>query len=83
MVSRPTDKDEAGREIKRWTYLGPPGNPGPVRETFSLAIDPRLFESGATYYLEALAGDYRPGGAPAHSRPILLRVKSADDVKAV
>ena len=80
VVSRPTDKDEAGREIKRWTYLGPPGNPGPVRETFSLAIDPRLFESGATYYLEALAGDYRPGGAPAHSRPILLRVKSADDL---
>jgi hypothetical protein len=80
VVARPTEKDDPGRVVKRWSYLGPPGNPGPLRESFSLVIDPALFESGASYYLEALANDYRPGGQPAHSRPILLRLKSGDDL---
>jgi hypothetical protein len=80
VVARPTDKDEPGRVLKRWTYLGPPGNPGPLRESFSLVIDPGLFESGASYYLEALANDFRPGGLPSRSRPILLRLKSGEDL---
>jgi hypothetical protein len=80
VVARPTEKDDPGRVIKRWTYLGPPGNPGPLRESFSWVIDPRLFESGASYYLEALANDFRPGGAPSRSRPILLRLKSEEDL---
>jgi len=79
VVARPTEKDEPGRVIKRWSYLGPPGNPGPVRESFSLAIDPALFQSDASYYLEAQANDFRPGGLPSRSRPILLRLKSGDD----
>ncbi|MGA2175919.1 MAG: hypothetical protein ABSH38_13150 [Verrucomicrobiota bacterium] len=80
VVARPTEKDEPGRVIKRWTYLGPPGNPGPLRESFSWVVDPRLFESGASYYLEALANDFRPGGLPSRSRPIVLRLKSSDDL---
>jgi hypothetical protein len=80
VLARPMDKDDAGIVVKRWTYLGPPGDPGPLRETLSLQIDPRLFESGASYYLEALARDFRPGGAPGRSRPIVLRVKSPDDM---
>ena len=39
-----------------------------------------MFESGATYYLEAQANDFRPGGTPSRSRPIVLRVKSAQDI---
>jgi hypothetical protein len=80
VVMRPADAPEPDRVIKRWTYLGPPGHPGPVRETFALVLDPRLFESGASYYLEALASDFRPGGSPSRSRPILLRLKSAEDL---
>ncbi len=80
VVARPAEKEDAGTVVKKWTYLGPPGNPGPVRETLALTIDPRVFESGATYYLEALANDFRPGGKPSRSRPIVLRVKSADDI---
>jgi hypothetical protein len=79
-VSRPVEKEDAGTVVKRWSYLGPPGNPGPVRETLSLTIDPQTFESGATYYLEAQADDFRPGGTPSRSRPIVLRVKSAQDI---
>ena len=80
VVSRPAEKEEPDRVIKRWTYIGPPGNPGPVRETLSLLLDPRLFESGASYYLEALANDFRPGSQPSRSRPIMLRLKSEDDL---
>jgi hypothetical protein len=80
VVARPTEKEEPDRVLKRWTYLGPPGNPGPVHESFPLVVDPRLFESGSSYYLEALANDFRPGGAPSRSRPILLRLKSGDDL---
>ena len=80
VVSRPVEKEDAGTVVKRWSYVGPPGNPGPVRETLALKIDPRVFESGATYYLEAQANDFRPGGTPSRSRPIVLRVKSAQDI---
>ena len=80
VVSRPVEKEDADTVVKRWRYLGPPGNPGPVRETLALTIDPRVFESGATYYLEAQANDFRPGGTPSRSRPIVLRVKSAQDI---
>ncbi len=80
VAARPTEKEEPGRLLKRWTYLGPPGNPGPLRESLSLLIDPAQFESGASYYLEAFANDFRPDGAPSRSRPIVLRVKSADDL---
>ena len=80
VVARPVEKEMAGASVKRWTYLGPPGNPGPVRETLELTIRPGAFEAGASYYLEALARDYRPGGGPSRSRPIVLRIKSQDDM---
>jgi len=80
VVTKPVEKEEPDRLIKRWTYLGPPGNPGPLRESFPLLIEARLFDSGASYYLEALANDFRPGGQPSRSRPIVLRLKSAEDL---
>jgi hypothetical protein len=80
VVARPADKEDAGTVLKRWTYLGPPGNPGPVRETFSFVIDSRSFDSGASYYLEAMANDFRPDGTPSKSRPIVLRIRSEDEI---
>ena len=80
ILARPMDQAEGGVVLKRWSYMGPPGNPGPVRETFSLPIDPRAFAAGSSYYLEATANDFRPGGTPSRSRPIVLRVKSEQDL---
>jgi len=80
IIARPVDQAEGGTLLKRWSYMGPPGNPGPVRETFSLPIDPRAFSAGTSYYLEAMANDFRPGGTPSRSRPIVLRVKSEQDI---
>ena len=80
VVSRPVEREDAVTVHKRWTYLGPPGNPGPVREDLSLIVDVRSFEAGASCYLEALANDFRPGGVPSRSRPIILRIKSEQDM---
>ncbi len=80
LAARPVEREDAATILKRWSYLGPPGRQGPVRETFSLLIDPRAFEAGTSYYLEATANDFRPGGTPARSRPIVLRVKSDQDM---
>ena len=80
IVSRPVEKEDAVKVVKRWSYMGPPGNPGPIRETLKLTVDPQIFESGGTYYLEAQANDFRPGGQPSRSRPIVLRVRSAQDM---
>jgi len=80
VVARPTDQTEGGVVVKKWSYLGPPGNPGPVREKFNLPIDPRVFTAGTAYYLEASANDFRPGGTPSRSRPVVLRIKSEQDV---
>ncbi len=75
----PADQESSGVLVKRWTYLGPPGNPGPFKETFLLEVDPRSFLAGKTYLLEALASDFRPGATAAKSRPVLLRVQSPED----
>lgn len=79
VIAQSTDDNSDATLVKRWTYV-PPGNPGPERESFSFTIDPAVFTSGSTYYLEALANDFRPDGSPARSRPIVLRVKSAADL---
>jgi len=68
------------RTIKQWSYAGPPGNPGPVRESFTLEFDPRSFSPGETYLLEAASWDFRPGTKPGKSKPIVLRVKGITDL---
>ena len=68
------------RHIKQWIYAGPPGNPGPVRESFPLEVEPRIFTPGETYLLEASSWDFRPGAKPGKSKPIVLRVKGLADL---
>jgi hypothetical protein len=80
LIARPADQEHGAALLRKWTYLGPPGNPGPVKETCLLEVDPQRFVADKTYYLEAVASDFRPGGSPGKSRPILLRVKSSEDL---
>ncbi|MEI7880291.1 MAG: hypothetical protein WCI95_05385 [bacterium] len=68
------------RVIKQWTYSGPPGNTGPVRESFSLEVEPYTFNPGETYLIEASSCDFRPGTKPGRSKPIVLRIKSIGDL---
>ena len=83
VTSRPAEQDvsaQAPTVHKRWSYLGPPGPKGPFKETCTLEINPRDFKSDGAYLVEAWARDFRPEGAPAKSRPIMVRVKSADSM---
>jgi len=80
VAARPADKEDGGAVVKKWNFGAPPGNTGPWKETLTFTIDPQTFDAGGTYFLEALASDFRPGGAPARSRPILLRIKSMTDL---
>ena len=78
---RAADQQTDFKVLKKWTYIGPPGNKGPVKESFTLEIDPKTFQSDINYVIEALAWDFRPNAGPAKSRPIMLRVKSLTDFK--
>jgi len=75
---RTPDSETPQRIVKAWTYIGPPGPKGPVKETCSFVVDPQFFKPDQAYLLEALAADFRPDGKPGKSRPIMLRVKSLD-----
>ena len=81
--------------LKEWRYLGPPGNPGPVKERHALTIAPERFLPGKTYVVEAIARDFAPPAAAAQvqpaaaappvgqltrSQPLLLRVRSVADL---
>ncbi len=76
---RTPDQEAPARVARAWTFIGPPGHRGPVRESCAIEIDPAFFKPETTYLIEALAADFRPGAAPARSRPIMLRVKSLND----
>ncbi len=62
-------------DLSAWEYVGPPGPTGPVSERAVFRVDPRRFTPGQAYLVEAVARDWRPEGAPARSRPVVLRVK--------
>jgi len=79
ITARPAEQERAPVILKTWSYLGPPGNPGPFKEVFSLNVDRQRFEAGTTYLLEALAGDFCPNGQLGKARPIVLRVRSATE----
>ncbi len=85
IVSRDTGEVDQGggtlRGIKQWDYLGPPGKQGPVVETCQAEVDAHAFLPGHVYMLEALCWDFRPGATPSRARPIILRVKSIDEMK--
>ena len=70
----------AARDIKTWSYLGPPGQPGPVKEKLTLELKPAEFAPGTTYLIEAQAWDFNPNGKPGRSRSVVLRVKAANEL---
>jgi len=77
---QPLDESKEPDEIKTWKYEGPPGEKGPVSESLLLSIDPGTFRTGVTYALEAFCKDFCPANAPGHSEPVLLHVRSLEDL---
>jgi hypothetical protein len=85
IVSQDTGEVDQGRGalrgLKQWDYLGPPGKQGTMVEKCQAELEAQTFQPGHAYLLEALCWDFRPGATPARSRPIILRVKSIDEMK--
>lgn len=72
---------DVGTTLGQWRYLGPPG-PGAQAEQLPLTLDGARFPPGGAVVLEALAWDRCPGNPPAHSAPLLVRVRALDDIHA-
>ena len=80
ITARPAEQEQPPVILKTWSYIGPPGNPGPLREIFHLVVDPQRFTAGNSYLLEAVADDFCPNGQLGKSRPIVLRVRSVAEL---
>jgi len=65
--------------IKRWDYTGPPGKTE-LLETLLLSIDSSLFKPGGSYILEAFCEDFSPAGNIGRSKPLILQVKSLEEL---
>ncbi len=76
----PSDDPSTTRELKTWTYDGPPGQTEPVPETYTISLDPSVFTPGSTFLLTAKAADFSPAHQTTTSRPIILRVAGLDEM---
>ncbi|MHC4297870.1 MAG: hypothetical protein ACYS7Y_11255, partial [Planctomycetota bacterium] len=65
--------------IENWDYEGPPGKTE-SRETLLLSIDASLFKPGGSYILEAFCEDFSPAANVGRSKPLMLQVKSLDEM---
>lgn len=84
LTARRADRngDAPVETLKSWSYMGPPGNRGPVRETAVFVADPARFEPGSAYVLQAECRDFSPAGSPGSSGPLLVRIRSLDAAAA-
>ena len=81
VVAQPAKHEDNERLLKSWTYMGPPGRTGQIRETLTLTADHKLFEPGMAYIIRATCHDFSSGGKPGRSRPVMIRVKSWQDLR--
>lgn len=80
ITARESQQDKPAGELKQWTYLGPPGQRGPVKETVAVTLHPLQFAPGNTYIIEAWCADFNPAGKESRSRAVVLRIKSPSDM---
>ncbi len=77
---RPVRAGGQTETVKRWTYEGPPGKSGPAEETLVLPIDASKYKPGENYILEAYCKDYCPEANTGRSQPIILQIKSLEEL---
>lgn len=66
--------------IKSWTYLGPPGPRGPLKESLSFEVDASRFAPGETYLVDAACEDFCPANKPSISKPVILRIRAVEEL---
>ena len=74
-------ENTAQTALGRWSYQGPPGR-RKIQERLKFTVDPKLFECGESYTLEAQARDFSPAGNIGRSAPLVLRVRRPQDATA-
>ena len=65
--------------LETWDYKDPPGKTE-ATETLLLSVDASAFKPGGSYILEAFCEDFSPAGNVGRSKPLLLQVKSLDEM---
>jgi len=66
--------------LKEWKYDGPPGKDGLAKETLLLSVDGERFKPGTSYILKAFCTDFSPAGHIGESEPLVLRVRSLEEL---
>jgi hypothetical protein len=78
---RTVDQQNSDAEnLRSWDYLGPPGKPGPIKETFKIILEPSIFLPGNTYLFQAACRDFSPVLHFGASKPLIVRIKSIGEV---
>lgn len=81
VISRTVDQQSKDTQtVRRWDYLGPPGKPGPVKETLKIVLDPGIFLPGNTYLFQGTCRDFSPSSHLSESKPLIIRIKSIEEV---
>jgi len=65
--------------LETWDYKDPPGKTEAL-ETLLLSVDASLFKPGGSYILEAFCEDFSPAGNVGRSKPLMLQVKSLEEM---
>jgi hypothetical protein len=65
--------------LETWDYKDPPGKTEAL-ETLLLSVDASMFKPGGSYILEAFCEDFSPAGNVGRSKPLMLQVKSLDEM---
>lgn len=65
--------------LETWDYKDPPGKTEAL-ETLLLSVDASMFKPGGSYILEAFCEDFSPAGNVGKSKPLMLQVKSLDEM---
>ncbi|MCK6488791.1 MAG: DUF4175 domain-containing protein [Planctomycetes bacterium] len=69
-----------GEPVRSWPVAAAPG-PKEAGHKHRLVLDPARFQPGRAYVVEAVAEDWNPAGAPAVSRPLVVRVQNPDEIQ--
>ncbi|UCF17293.1 MAG: hypothetical protein JSW59_07485, partial [Phycisphaerales bacterium] len=65
--------------LETWDYKDPPGKTEAL-ETLLLSVDASMFKPGGSYILEAFCEDFSPAGNVGRAKPLMLQVKSLDEM---
>ncbi len=67
--------------VKRWVFKGPPGQKGSVTKNLLLNLDAAKFPPGHVFIIKACASDFNPRGVVGQSQPLLLRIRSLEQMQ--